>query len=362
MSIWCLQTGTWRLQKGWLIKLIKFSASRYEKSRLLVFYLEVFMNIVLKQGNCLELMKDIPDKSIDMILCDLPYGTTKCDWDKMVPLKLLWEQYERVIKDNSAIVLFSQQPFTTDLIQSNRKLFRYEIIWKKTLPTGFLNAKKMPMRYHENICVFYKHLPTYNPQMRTVESNNIGRERVNGGKAEQYGEFRKEDWKWTETGKRYPSDLVEFDIPEDLEDVVVFSNWNGALFGNTDKTVKHPTSKPVALLEYLIKTYTNPSDTVLDNCMGSGSTGIACVNTGRNFIGMEILEPYFKLSDKRIRKAKTLKQEREMSDAAAKSVNRCHDFAFNPIDAFGENEKGYRPRSEKSTKKAQCDGQMSLFG
>lgn len=259
--------------------------------------------IQLYQGDCLELMKQIPDKSIDMVTCDLPYGTTRCGFDRIIPFEPLWKQYKRIIKDHGAILLFSQQPFTTDLIMSNRKMFRYEIIWNKTLPTGFLNAKKMPMRYHENICVFYKHLPTYNPQMRTVERNDIGRERRNSGKADQYNEFRKDDWKWVETGERYPSDVLEYELPEELEDVVKFSNWNGALFGNTDKTVKHPTAKPVDLLEYLIKTYTSKRETVLDSCMGSGSTGVACVNTSRNFIGMELDENYFQIAKERIEKA-----------------------------------------------------------
>ena len=256
--------------------------------------------IDLKCGDCLEIMKQIPDKSIDLILADLPYGTTKCKFDRVISFDPLWEHYRRVIKEHGAILLFSQQPFTTDLIQSNRKMFRYEIIWHKTLPTGFLNAKKMPMRYHENICVFYKHLPTYNPQMRTVKRKDMGRERLNSGKAEQYGEFRKDNWKWTETGKRYPSDVMEYDIPENFDDVVQFSNWNGALFGNTDRTINHPTAKPVDMLEYLIKTYTNVGDAVLDNCMGSGSTGVACLNTGRNFIGIEIDPNYFNIAKERI--------------------------------------------------------------
>lgn len=259
------------------------------------------MNIKLLQGDCLELMKDIPDKSIDLILADLPYGTTRCEFDTIIPFEPLWKQYKRIIKDHGAILLFSQQPFTTDLIMSNRKMFRYEIIWNKTLPTGFLIAKKMPMRYHENICVFYKHLPIYNPQMRMVERNDIGRERLNSGKASQYNEFRNDDWKWVETGERYPSDVLEYDLPEEFEDVVKFSNWNGALFGNKDKTVKHPTAKPVDLLEYLIKTYTNEGDMVLDNCMGSGSTGVACVNIGRNFIGVELSEQYFEIAKQRIK-------------------------------------------------------------
>lgn len=252
------------------------------------------MQTQLYQGDCLEVMKQIPDKSIDMILCDLPYGTTRCKFDVVIPFEPLWKEYKRIIKDNGAIVLFSQQPFTSDLIQSNRKMYRYEIIWKKTLPTGFLNAKKMPMRCHENICVFYKHLPTYNPIMRKVERTDIGRKRINSGKAEQYNEFRDDNWEWVETGERYPTDVIKF------------SNWNGALFGNVDKTVRHPTSKPIDLLEYLIKTYTNERETVLDNCMGSGSAGVACVNTNRDFIGIELDENYFNIAKQRIEEAKAV--------------------------------------------------------
>lgn len=263
--------------------------------------------IKLYKGDCFKLMKDIPDKSIDLILADPPYGTTRCKFDTVIPLELLWKHYNRIIKDSGAIILFSQQPFTTDLIMSNRKMFRYEIIWNKTLPTGFLNAKKMPMKYHENICVFYKHLPTYNPIMTKLSEDyckkkqiKIGGVRSNGGRAEQYGEFRKEEYQYENTRERYPSDVIEYNIPEDLEDVVKFSNWNGALFGNTDKTIKHPTSKPVDLLEYLIKTYTNKGDIVLDNFMGSGQTGVACVNHVRNFIGMELDEKYFEIAENRI--------------------------------------------------------------
>lgn len=238
--------------------------------------------------DCFDGMAQIDDKSIDMILCDLPYGTTQCSWDIVIPFEPLWEEYKRIIKDNAAIVLFSQQPFTTDMINSNRKMFRYEIIWEKTLPTGFLNARRMPLRIHENILVFYKHLPKYTPQMRTLERKDIGRRRTNGGKASQYNEFRRADWEWTETGKRYPSDVVKF------------SNWNGALFGNTANSTKHPTQKPVLLCEYLIKTYTDVGDLVLDNCAGSCSTGIACHNTGRRFIGFEKDKEIFEKANKRL--------------------------------------------------------------
>ncbi len=249
----------------------------------------------LIHGDCLEKMKEIPDKSIDMVLCDPPYGVTKVKWDTVIPFEPLWEQYERIIKPNGAIVLFSTQPFTTDLICSNRKMFRYEIIWEKTQKTGFYNANKMPLKGHENILVFYKSLPTYNPQKYTVKRKDVGR--VRNKKADRcvlYGHVEAQDW--AETGQRYPHDVIHF------------SNWNGALFGKTEKATKHPTQKPVPVLEYLIKTYTNEGDTVLDNCMGSGSTGVACVNTGRDFIGIELDDKYFQIAEKRIYDAMAIKE------------------------------------------------------
>lgn len=251
--------------------------------------------IELLQGDCMKLMDDIPDKSIDLILCDMPYGITNLEFDKQsLPLDELWKHYNRIIKDNAAILLFSAQPFTTDLICSNRKMFRYEIIWKKTLSTGFLNAKKMPMRAHENICVFYKHLPTYHPQMQILSENEIkqkglqiGQKRVvEKGICKQYGKYKKDGY--IEKGTRYPSDIIEF------------SNWNGVIFGNTKNATKHPTQKPIPLLEYLINTYSNEQDVVLDNCMGSGSNGIACINTNRKFIGIEINKSYFDIAKRRI--------------------------------------------------------------
>ena len=230
--------------------------------------------MTLLQGDCLELMKDIPDKSINLILCDLPYGTTRNNWDEVIPFDKLWTQYNRIIKDNGAILLFSQMPFGANLIMSNTKMFRYEWIWEKTQATGHLNAKKMPMKAHENILVFYKHLPTYNPQMRTgfkAYTQKSGRASSNYGSQIQV---------ITENnGERYPIDIVEFE---------------------KDSDKLHPTQKPVVLLEYLIKTYTNESDIVLDNCMGSGSTGIACVNTNREFIGMELDEKYYKIACERL--------------------------------------------------------------
>ena len=245
----------------------------------------------LLNGDCLEVMKSIPDKSIDMVLCDLPYGTTDCKWDVPLPLKQLWEQYDRITKKNAAILLFSAQPFTTDLICSNRKNFRYEIIWQKTQASGFLNANKMPLRAHENILVFYKNLPTYNPIKTSVNRKDIGRaKKTNLARSQQYGTAMMRTI-WVETGLRYPTDVIKF------------SNWNGSLFGKNFSHVKHPTAKPVDLLEYLIKSYSNPGDTILDNCMGSGSTGVACVKTNRDFIGIELDDNYFSIAKDRIEAA-----------------------------------------------------------
>ena len=261
------------------------------------------MKIDLRRGDCLELMKDIPDKSIDMILCDLPYGTTRCKWDTVIPFEPLWEQYKRIIKDNGAILLFSAQPFTTDLISSNRKMFRYEIIWEKTTGMGFLNANKMPLKAHENICVFYKKLPIYNPQKRILTPEyckehgiNVGRTRKKqNGRAKQYGYVKAIHY--TDNGTRFPYDVIKF------------SSWNGSMFGNTQSYAKHQTAKPVPLLKYLIKTYTNEGDLVLDNCMGSGSTGVACVNLNRDFIGIELDENYFNIAQERINTACADKEE-----------------------------------------------------
>ena len=228
----------------------------------------------LWNGDCLELMKDIPDGSVDLVLTDPPYGTTACKWDSVIPLDKLWEQYERIIKDTGAIVLFSQMPFAAELTHSNLKLFKYEWIWEKDNGTGFLNAKKMPLKKHENILVFYKKLPTYNPQMRTgfkPYKCKQGRHSTNYGAYEQ-GHITESN------GERYPIDIIEFKKDTGL----------------------HPTQKPVALLEYLIKTYTNENETVLDNCMGSGSTGVASINTNRNFIGIELDEKYYKIACERI--------------------------------------------------------------
>lgn len=231
----------------------------------------------LLHGDCLELMADMPDGSVDMILCDLPYGTTNCKWDVLIPFEPLWVHYKRVIKGNGAIVLFSSQPFTTDLIMSNRKMFRYEIIWQKTLKTGFLSANNRPLKGHENITVFYIKTPTYNPQKYTIETTK----RIRVKKADRcvlYGHVKEQNY--VDNGERYPDTVIKF--------------------SNCNYNSLHPTQKPVPLLEYLIRTYTNEGETVLDNCMGSGSTGVACLNTGRRFIGMELDGKYFEVAKERI--------------------------------------------------------------
>ena len=239
-------------------------------------------NIVLKQGDCLELMKEIPDNSIDMILCDLPYGTTNCKWDTPINLAKLWELYNRIIKDNGAILLFAQTPFDKVLGCSNLSMLRYEWIWEKTQATGHLNANKMPMKAHENILVFYKHLPIYNPQKTNGHKpiHSYTKYISTQNNTEIYGRMNKEISGGGETD-RFPRSIITF---------------------SSDKQTcyLHPTQKPVALLEYLIKTYSKENDTILDNCMGSGSTGVACVNTNRNFIGIELNEKYFKIAEERI--------------------------------------------------------------
>ncbi|MEC1305975.1 DNA-methyltransferase [Lysinibacillus capsici] len=220
--------------------------------------------------DCLEGMQHIPDKSVDLILTDLPYGTTTCRWDTIIPFELLWEQYERVIKDNGAIVLTASQPFTSKLIMSNLKLFRYEWIWKKGKhTTGFPNANKMPLKNHENVCVFYKKLPTYNPQgviyCKPVLIKNSPKMKILRDRNETLSKPH------IVKRKNYPKSVIDF--PRDSK------TW-------------HPTQKPLSLFEYLILTYTNPGDTVLDNCMGAFTTAVACDNTKRSWIGFELDSEY----------------------------------------------------------------------
>jgi len=233
----------------------------------------------LIHGDCLEVMKNIPDGSVDMILCDLPYGTTdKNNWDTLINNGKLFEQYNRLITDNGIILLYSQQPFSCDLITAYRKHFRYEIIWEKTKPVGFFNAKKMPMRNHENILVFYKKLPTYNPELKDCEKK-VKRPNDSG----VYGTRRSRSNEYTMMKTGYPRTVVKF--------------------SNVMKPQLHPTQKPIDLTEYLIKMYSNECDTVLDNCMGSGTTGVVCKNTNRNFIGIELDKDYFEIAEARITQA-----------------------------------------------------------
>lgn len=238
--------------------------------------------IKLYNGDCLVEMNKIEDKSVDLILCDLPYGSTQCSWDSIIPFDKLWEQYNRVLKDTGIVVLFSSGLFTIDLINSNRKDFKYKLIWKKNVPTGMSSAKYRPMKYYEEICVFYKKKGTYNPQMKPREG--VGKACYN------YDHYCGDSnhVSYEKVKKRYDPDWVQ---PSDILEFNVVPNRNGKV---------HPTQKPIELLEWLIKTYSNENDLVLDNTMGSGSTGVACINLNRDFIGIEMDETYFKISEQRI--------------------------------------------------------------
>jgi len=236
--------------------------------------------MMMLHGDCLELMKQIPAGSVDMILTDPPYGTTACKWDNVIPFEPMWEQIWRVLKPNGACLLFGNEPFSSALRMSQLKAFRYDIIWKKRLPTGFLNAKKMPLRSYEIISIFYRRLPSYCPQKTSGHALKQAK-RIN--KTNLYGKADKRtEYSSTE---RYPTSVVEYGTEK-------------------HKNPLHPTQKPVALLEYLIKTYTLEGETVLDFTMGSGSTGVACVNTGRKFIGIEQDDKYFEIASKRITETK----------------------------------------------------------
>jgi site-specific DNA-methyltransferase (adenine-specific) len=241
-------------------------------------YCNVKLNHIY-HGDCLDVMKGIPDGSVDMILCDLPYGTTKCKWDTIIPFEPLWEQYERVIKENGAIVLTARQPFTSLLILSNLKIFRQTWVWDKVISTNFMNARKMHTQGFEDIVVFYKKLPTYNPQMEEGRPYKDERNIPYRTKTEALGS-RAPYLPQNNKGERYPRGIIR-----------ISARNNSPL---------HPTQKPVQLFEYLIKTYTNEGEIVLDNCIGSGTTAIACINTGRNFIGIEKEQKYVELARRRV--------------------------------------------------------------
>ena len=217
------------------------------------------------EGDCLEVMRAIPNGSIDMVLCDLPYGTTQNKWDSVIPLDLLWKEYERVIKDDGAIVLTAQGIFTAKLILSNERLFKYKVVWEKSKPTNFLNAKKQPLRKHEDVCIFYKKQPCYNPEMTDGDPYNKGvrKDQFSGS----YGDFKPREVK--SNGERYPTDVVYFKTAE------------------SEGEVYHPTQKPIELGRYFIRTFTNEGDVVFDNTCGSGSFLVAALLEKRNFIGIE---------------------------------------------------------------------------
>lgn len=238
-------------------------------------------------GDCFDVFPVIPSESIDMILCDLPYGQLNrknpaAQWDKKLPLDELWAQYKRIIKPNGAIVLFGQGMYTAELMMSNSKMWRYNLVWKKgNRVSGFLNANRAPLRNHEDILVFYKRQPAYNPQMVVGKKNHSKGNGPHKGKQSCYGDFK--EVKSSETNLKYPTSILDFEKehPQSF----------------------HPPQKPVALLEWLIKTYTNGGEIVLDNCMGSGSTGVACMKTGRYFIGIENNPEYFEIALQRIHEA-----------------------------------------------------------
>ena len=232
-------------------------------------------------GDCLEIMKQLPDKSVDLICCDLPYGTTKCSWDIVIPFDLLWEQYKRIAKDNAAILLFATEPFASQLRLSNLEWYKYDLYWKKEKPTNFMNLKKRAGKVTENICVFYKEQPTYNPQMVKYNGKPVKNSPKGRFNSEVSSKWNRQISPYIDTGYRYPCDILEF-RREKLGSTV------------------HPTQKPLTLVEYLLKTFSNESDLVLDNCMGSGTTGVAALKLNRWFIGIEKDEHYFEIARKRM--------------------------------------------------------------
>lgn len=246
--------------------------------------------------DCLEGMKRIPDNSVDCVICDLPYGTTQCSWDVVIPFDLLWQQYKRILKQNGVAVLFATEPFTSKLVLSNLEWFREKLTWQKHKPSNIGNAKYMHLKYSEDIVCFAKGRCTYNPQMQPRISDRV--RQAQKGKSKQWRTNRKDaqevsfatkyaprDWKTFNADWKYPSNVLTFP----------------AVVSNSREKLPHPTQKPVALLEYLVKTYSNDGDTILDNCMGSGTTAIACMNTNRNYIGFELDKKYYDLSIKRIK-------------------------------------------------------------
>ena len=250
--------------------------------------------IDLRCGDCLELMKDIQDGSVDLVLTDPPYGTTACKWDSIIPLEPMWGQLNRIIKPNGAICLFGSEPFSSALRMSNIKNYRYDWIWHKNLSGSFATAKKMPMKYHENISVFYKKLPTYNPQFQHYSESTV--KRFKDGEMVNRKKQMEKSTNSIQGGLSFVGEqgmcIKRGKYPESVQFFKSEHTANGKRL--------HPTQKPIDLLEYFIRTYTNEGETVLDFTMGSGSTGVACVNTKRNFIGIELDEGYFQIAKQRI--------------------------------------------------------------
>ena len=236
----------------------------------------------IHQGDCIEIMKNIDDKSVDVILCDLPYGVTNRNkWDRIIPIDLLWKEYKRILKEKGIIILTATQPFASRLIMSNLEMFRYDLIWEKPLATGFLNANRMPLRNHESILVFYNSLPIYNPQNTEGKPYKM----VRRSDSTDYGEVKNLHQETNNVdGKRFPKSVIKF---------------------SSDKEKIHPTQKPLALFEYLILTYSEKNALVLDNCMGSGTTAVACLNLNRNFIGIELEQKYVDIGNQRIMEVKS---------------------------------------------------------
>lgn len=243
-------------------------------------------------GDCIEIMQHIGDKQIDCIICDLPYGclhrnNPHAQWDRVIPFQPLWKEYTRIIKDNGAIILFSQGMFTAQLMLSNPKLFRYSLVWDKQRVTGFLNANRMPMRVHEDICVFYKRLPTYHPQYTTGQPNHSTGNGTHKHTNQCYGAFK--------TSQTYEKvKHVQTTVPDNMK------LPRSIISIRKEKLVSHPTQKPVELIRYLIRTYTNAGDVVLDNCIGSGTTAVAAIKEQRRFIGIELNKEYFDFARKRV--------------------------------------------------------------
>lgn len=249
---------------------------------------------MLLQGNCLNILPTL-DTKVDMVLCDLPYGTTQCSWDSVIPLSVMWAALKPMLRENTPVCLFGTEPFSSALRTSNIKNFKYDWIWYKPKGLGFLNAKKQPMRNHEVVSVFYEKPPLYNPQMTTGHPRKISVRRVHLQAGEIYGHTNQDNH--YDSTERYPQSVIEFS-------------------SDTQNSNLHPTQKPVALCEYLIRTYTNEGDTVLDFTMGSGTTGVACRNTGRKFIGIELDEKYFKIAQQRIEAANDNLQRDETAHVA----------------------------------------------